>query len=309
VTTLFITGGSGYIGTRLLQKSTRLKYERIDCLQHGRAITSQDPRHCPPINVVPGDLLLPQTYTHMLTADTTVLHLAAQTGKAPPASYFAINTRGTELLVQHCRHAGVRRLVYVSSIAVSYTSAWPYYYAESKRLAEAAVRNSGLAYTIVRPTIVIGANAPVTRLLLALARLPVIAILGDGTTVVQPIDIEDLVDSLVDFLNRNEPGDNAYDLGGAQQLSIEALVRGFSHIVLGRKHPAVIRLPRLFIGLVALLERFCFGLLPVTAGQLSLFVESGSVRSGGADAKTSVPLQDVAGMLQRLAVEMRRTNV
>jgi NADH dehydrogenase len=307
VSSLFITGGSGYIGTHLLRWSSRLNYERIDCLCHSRPVQSASQPNHPPIHLVPGDLLAPATYSHALNADTTVLHLAAQTGKAPRKAYFNINARGTQLLVQHCLQARVRRLVYVSSIAASYTTTWPYYYAESKRMGETAVRNSGLVYAIVRPTIVVGSNAPMTNLLLALGRLPVIPIPGDGTTLVQPIYIDDLVLSLVDLLN-GDGRTSTLDLGGPQQISIQELLRGFCRVVLGRKHTQFLCVPQRLIELVALLERFCYAILPVTSGQLSLFVKCGTVRSAPAESSTSIPMQDVAGMLQLLAANARETH-
>jgi NADH dehydrogenase len=91
-----------------------------------------------------------------LTGCNTVLHLAAATGKAAKEDYYNIIVNGTSELISNCHKAGVRNILYVSTIAVKYPDKYRYDYAQSKEQAEVIIRNSGLNYAIVRPTIVIG---------------------------------------------------------------------------------------------------------------------------------------------------------
>src|SRR5690606_26234591 len=118
----------------------------------------------------------------------------------PHAEYFAVNDRGTADLVQSARNAGVRRLLYVSSIAVRFGNLNVYPYAASKLRGEQHVRESGMSFQIVRPTIVLGHDGPSWQALAKLARLPVTPVFGSGQTRAQPIDADDLAQCLAELV-------------------------------------------------------------------------------------------------------------
>ena len=91
---------------------------------------------------------------------------------------------------------GVRRFIHVSTIAVAFKNRTHYPYARSKELAEEAVRQSGMNYVIIRPTIVLGLASPVWQALVraATSLLPVIP--GSGRALIQPVWVDDVVDAL-----------------------------------------------------------------------------------------------------------------
>jgi uncharacterized protein YbjT (DUF2867 family) len=102
----------------------------------------------------------------------------------------------TRTLLAAAREAGVRRVVQVSVTNASLDSPLPYY--RHKAIAEQAVRDSGLAYAIVRPTLVFApGDILLNNIAWTLRRFPVFLIPGDGRYRVQPVAADDVADVCV----------------------------------------------------------------------------------------------------------------
>jgi nucleoside-diphosphate-sugar epimerase len=273
---LFVTGGTGFIGRTFLNHLDPHSFE-VSYLtrQKGpeRNVSSTHERR------IHGALEDPGSYSETLAKVDVVVHLAAVTGKARRQDYFRVNVLGTRILLEQCQRTGPLRFVYVSSIAAGLTNAPFYHYAVSKKQAEEAVRESRLPYVIVRPTIVLGHGSPILQALARLASAPVIPVFGDGRTRVQPILVDDLAACLVDLARDQSVSNETFDLGGPDVLSFESLLHCVRR-ALGRNPARVVHLPAgPAIAVLAALERIALRLLPVTAGQISAFVNDSVARS------------------------------
>ncbi len=91
---LFITGASGFIGSRLLEALEPDEFEAIRLLSRGSVTVPDSLRAAGNVEVVRGDLEDPRAYAPCLDANTTVVHAAAVTGAARPKEYEAVNVRG-----------------------------------------------------------------------------------------------------------------------------------------------------------------------------------------------------------------------
>lgn len=138
------------------------------------------------------------------------------------------------------RQAGVERLVVVSS-----TSAHSRFeHRSGPRLGmESRVRASGLAWTIVRPSMIYGSELDhnMHKLLLFLDRYPVFPVFGPGTNLWQPVYFEDLARGVYEALLRPAAVCQVYDLPGAEPLTYLGLVKTAA-ATLGKK-TRVVRLP------------------------------------------------------------------
>jgi NADH dehydrogenase len=270
---LFITGSNGFIGRKLFQKLDGSQYEQIFCLSRnyknetGRSRATGNGK----IEWIQGEIEDIKSYAPYLSCSDTVVHLAAATGKADRDEYFRVNAQGTMLFLEHCKRAGVKNFLHISTIAVNYPEKSYYYYAQSKELAERAVVESGLNYTIIRPTIVIGDDSAIWKSLSRLARAPIIPLFGGGKTHIQPIYVDDLVECLVEVLNKGIFTNTVFELGGPEKVTFEAFLTGVHRAYYQKSSPTIsIPLRPLSRILSGVEERF-HRLLPITAGQLSAF--------------------------------------
>jgi uncharacterized protein YbjT (DUF2867 family) len=276
----FVTGASGYVGSlflpRLLQEEPEGEYR----------VLMRDPGKCSPqitnngqVEVVVGDLLRPETYARALTGVDTVVHLAATTGRAANDGYFQVNKQGTAQLVQCCLGSGVGQILYASTIAVRYPDIACYPYAQSKAAAEEIIRSSGMAYSIVRPTIVWGANSPIRGQLSHLVRPPLLVVPGNGKARIQPIHELDLVNLLVALIRNQLFHNETYELGGPEALPFETFLRRMYEATTHVEPRFVVRVPLATVrsGL-ARVEAQVGDVLPVGSGQLSAFVFDGTAQ-------------------------------
>lgn len=139
---IFLTGGTGYVGQRLLGRLTA-RGEKVRCL-----VMPGDPVDLAerfPVEVVRGDLLDPAPLEKAGAGVTAVVHGAALMLPNPPERIRAVNVGGTANLLRVARAWGVRRFVHISAVSAVYSTMNSY--GRSKAEAERLVRESG-AYTL-----------------------------------------------------------------------------------------------------------------------------------------------------------------
>ena len=88
------------------------------------------------------------------------------------------------------KEAGAKKIIQISALGSQKGSTS---YHTSKDKADVYLRNLGVDYAILHPSVVYGDDGKSTALFQALASLPIVPIIGDGSQKLQPITIEDLV--------------------------------------------------------------------------------------------------------------------
>ncbi|MBD3174697.1 MAG: NAD(P)H-binding protein [Armatimonadia bacterium] len=110
---------------------------------------------------------------------------------------FAKAVANSRVLIQAAVEAGVERIVHISIANPSEASYLPYF--RGKAQVERTIRESGLSYAIVRPTVIFGGGKDIliNNIAWMLRRAPVFGILGDGQYPIQPVHVGDLADICV----------------------------------------------------------------------------------------------------------------
>jgi uncharacterized protein YbjT (DUF2867 family) len=138
------------------------------------------------------------------------------------ASTFEIAVQNTRALIAAAKSAGVRRIVHVSIAKPSLESHLGYY--RGKAQLEQAVIESGLAYTILRPTVIFGLeDILINNIAWFVRHFPAFAIPGDGRYGIRPIFVEDMALLLADAVERN--GNAVLNAVGPETCTFEELVK------------------------------------------------------------------------------------
>jgi uncharacterized protein YbjT (DUF2867 family) len=135
---------------------------------------------------------------------------------------FANAIESSRMLFHAAKSAGVERIVHVSITNASIESPLPYF--RGKALVEYALAQSGLPYSIVRPTWIFGGERDVLANNIAwiLRRMPAFALPGDGRYPVQPVHVEDLARICVEAAHASR--DLVIDAAGPETLPFCGLV-------------------------------------------------------------------------------------
>lgn len=135
---------------------------------------------------------------------------------------FADAIERSRMLFFAAKRAGVQRIVHLSITNPSLESPLPYF--RGKALVEYALAQSGVPYSIVRPTWIFGGERDVLANNIAwiLRRMPAFALPGDGAYPVQPVHVDDLARICTDTANAT--GDIVIDAAGPETMPFRDLV-------------------------------------------------------------------------------------
>lgn len=185
-----LTGGAGVVGKALCRELlARGVCVRVLTLP-GDSLAKSLPSE---VDVRYGDVTDLDSIRGAFEGVDVVYHLAAILLSTKRGAFEHVNTEGTRNVLTASELAGVRRFLYVSSISVTYPVLTPY--GESKKKGEDLVLASGLDWTIVRPTLVIGDGGGVEYNMFRdyVKMFPVYFMPGGGKCLKRPVRSVDLV--------------------------------------------------------------------------------------------------------------------
>ena len=138
------------------------------------------------------------------------------------------NTRN---LVDAAVAAGVQRIVHISITSADATSPLPYF--RGKGLVEDHIRNSGLPYSIIRPTVIFGReDILINNIAWFLRRFPVFPIAGRGDYRLQPVFVDDVASLAVESASAD--GNTTLDAVGPETFTFKELLQEIRQTTGGR---------------------------------------------------------------------------
>ena len=136
--------------------------------------------------------------------------------------------RNTQKLFAAAKDAGIRRVVHISITNPSEDSELEYF--SGKARLERELIESGLSYSILRPTVLFGKeDILVNNIAWALRRFPVFGVFGDGQYRLQPIFVDDLAELAVSEGRSGE--DRIIDAIGPETFTFRELVSTVGEII------------------------------------------------------------------------------
>lgn len=136
-----------------------------------------------------------------------------------------VDQKGTETVASVARSAGVGHLVYLSGAGAAPDA--KYHWFRAKWNAEEAVRNSGVPFTILRPSWVYGPDDSSLNRMLGFGRfLPLIPVIGDGSKqMLQPVFVEDVARAVAACFEKETARNQVIEIGGPEVLTMDEVVK------------------------------------------------------------------------------------
>jgi NADH dehydrogenase len=234
-----VIGGTGFIGRAFAWR----------CATHGLSIKLTIPtrtlarganlRPLPGMDLVQADVHDESALRRLLVgADAVVNLVGILHGSA--TDFDRVHAEVPRRVGRIAREAGVAHLVHVSALGAE--AAAPSHYLRSKAAGEAALREAGLPLTVLRPSVVFGAEDDFLNLFARMqALLPLVPLAGAHARM-QPVWVRDVAQALWTCVERGVAAAGVFEAAGPQVFTLQELVR-----LAGRRagHPrAVWPLPR-----------------------------------------------------------------
>lgn len=265
---VLVAGASGYLGRRLVPRLLA-GGRTVRALVRGGAARAARMPHLEGCEIAAGDVTDAASCRRAAEGVDTVIHLVGIIKETGGATFESIHVDGTVALVQAARHAGAGRFLYVSAIGARPDA--PSAYWRTKAEAERIVRTSGLTWLVVRPSLVLARDGEFYAVLKQLTAVPLVPILGPGTSRLQCVHADDLAELQSRALDRPAAWNRVVDAVGPEAMPFTTLVR---RVARGLRRPVVLVHVPLALArpLVELADRLV-SFAPITPGQLAMLGE------------------------------------
>src|SRR6266576_1124302 len=267
---ILITGATGYIGRHLVARLVA-QGERPRCLVRD---INRAKRTLPvdKVELVQGATTSPDSLHAAVQDVDTIIHAAFLTADRKQSTgneYEKTNVQGTANLIKAAKKAGVKRIIEISGLGTKPDK--PGSYMQGRYLAEKMLKESGLDWTIIQPSVLFGKNAPFIKGLADLIRTsPVVPLIGGGKTMFQPIWVEDVVTIIIKVLEDPEhTTKRTYTIGGPAYYSFTQVIDALMHAM----HKTRIKAPApsSLVGLGSAVMEAILPKPPLTKAAMTLF--------------------------------------
>lgn len=263
---IFLAGGTGFVGGHvrcaLLEQGHELRL-----LVHRKSVCRE-----PGVELAEGDVTRPETYAAAVKGCDAVINLVGIIREFPAQGiiFERLHGEATRALLGAARKAGARRFIQMSALGTRPAAVSRYH--QTKYRAEEEVRESGLNWTIFRPSVIFGPKDDfINRLAGLIRKLPAVPIIGDGSYRLQPIHAGDVARCFASALEMPETVGKTFELCGMDRLTYLGLLETIAR-VLGRRKVRTVRIPLRFMELITPhLQRFSF--FPITMDQIRMLLE------------------------------------
>ncbi len=216
---ILLLGGTGFVGRHVCEKLARLQC-RVTVATRRRE-RANHLLMLPLVDVVEVDVHDSAALTALVAGHEAVVNLIAIL-HGNEAAFEKAHVQLPLALARACEAAGTRRVVHVSALGASASSASMYQ--RSKARGEAILREAGLDVTLLRPSVIFGAEDKFLNTFASLQQIfPVVPLASAGARF-QPVWVEDVASAVVSCLQDADTIGQTFEVCGPDVYTLKQLV-------------------------------------------------------------------------------------
>ena len=234
---VLLTGATGFVGRSVLRELIAKGHKAV-CLVRDRDAFLASAKHLPAdrFEVVSGSIFDHESLAAAAQGADAAIHLVGviQENRLRGQTFERVHVEGTLNVLSACKAAGIRRYLHMSALGTRRDAISEYH--RTKWLGECHVRDSGLDWTIFRPSIIHGPDGEFMHMMKTFVCdvtvpalgffplfIPVIPYFGDGMKQLQPVSVRDVAHCFVAALSLPATIGKIYELGGPEALTWKEL--------------------------------------------------------------------------------------
>ena len=236
---VFVTGGSGFVGSAVIDALLE-RGHGVNALVNRRAIDEGEP-----VRSIPGGLFDTAALDEGMRDCEAVIHLVGiiMEKRSKGITFERMHFEATRNVVDAAKRAGVKRYVHMSALGVRPGAVSDYH--TTKYRAEQYVRESGLDWTIFRPSLIHGPGGEFMQMEAKWARrkappflfMPYFgagALGRGGAGMLQPVHVDDVARAFVEAVEKPETIGEIYPIAGPDRVTWPELHRISAEAIVGK---------------------------------------------------------------------------
>jgi uncharacterized protein YbjT (DUF2867 family) len=234
-----VTGAAGFVGGFVVNELQRRGHAvRVLSRRAGAARS----RFNLPVSETIGEITRPETLPELFSGCDAVVHLVGIIDESEGLTFDQVHREGVENVVRAAVRAGSGRLLHMSAMGASADA--PSEYGRTKAGGEKAVRESPLAWTIFRPSLIFGPGDGFVSRLARVVRLNpgFVPVIGPGTVRFLPVSVRDVARLFADALEKGESARRTLEVGGPEIWDMNGICREIAS-ALGKPRKPLVHLP------------------------------------------------------------------
>lgn len=218
-----LLGGSGFVGRHVAARLVARGHEVV-VLTRARH-RNRDLLVLPTLRLVEGDPFDDQVLVNAMAGSDTVVNLVGIVNEKGRngRGFHHVHVELVEKALAACRNTGIRRFVQISALKARRDG--PSQYLRSKGQAEKRVRESGLEWTILQPSVIFGPEDRFINWLGKLLRLLPVLPLARANARLAPVFVGDVAEAVAHVVESKVAIGETYQLCGPRVYSLRELVR------------------------------------------------------------------------------------
>ncbi len=217
---VLVLGGSGFVGRQVCEQLARLGWHIT--VPTRRAVNAARVQSLPGLTVIEANVHQEADLARLIPGHDAVVNLVAVL-HGSEERFESVHVDLPGKIASAMKKAGVQRLVHISALGADPQG--PSMYQRSKARGETVLHNAGLQLTILRPSVIFGAEDKFLNLFADLqAVAPFMPLAGSGTRFA-PVWVGDVARAVVVCLQKLDTVGQTYELCGPDVMTLGELVQ------------------------------------------------------------------------------------
>jgi uncharacterized protein YbjT (DUF2867 family) len=228
---VLLTGASGFVGGEILDQLLRAGHS-IRVISRSEKASRSFP---PNVEIFHGNIIHGPSIAGCMEGIEAVIHIVGVITEVEENTYDRVHRIGTQNLLAETKKAKVKRFIHMSALGTRANARSRYH--QSKWAAEELVRNSGLDFTIFKPSIIYGRRDAFVNLFAKMMSMPwnllkffSLPLFGGGRSHMQPISVSEVAHCFVSALEKPESVKKTYELCGPRALQFREVLATIAEV-------------------------------------------------------------------------------
>lgn len=218
---VFVTGSTGFVGNHVLNELLDKGHQVRALVRPGSEYKLKRPDE---MESTSGTVEEPADLIQGMEGCDAIIHLVGIIRAFPRRgiTFEKLHTEATANVVAAAKETGVSRLLHMSALGAREDGPTPYL--STKYAAEELVRESGLDFTIIRPSLIFGRGGEAIKMFSDMVAKIVVPIIGDGKYRFQPVSASTVAQGFEKALGLEDAHGKTLDVGGPDNVTFDEIM-------------------------------------------------------------------------------------